>query len=243
MVGESAVGLQKLAAGDIRSQRSQHLAGIETAGAVARVHHNVEALQGPGVLSGAHTLLDGAAQPGSVVLHIAAGLGGTGNLLGGMGTLLGQLQNLSDVRSVQAPCRGEELQAVAVIGMMAGSDLHGAVTGQVQRGPEHGGRGGQSAIQHLDPILCEHPLQRGTDPVSADPGVVTNGHFQTRGLLLQMTLHPHQKRRRDGLNDFIREVDRLAGNSLHCYSSNICTTFQLFVFHTTHPFSRILASL
>ena len=49
-------------------------------------------------------------------------------------------------RGVQAPFPGEELQAVAVPGVVAGGNLHRAVAGQILGGPEHGGRGSQTAV-------------------------------------------------------------------------------------------------
>ena len=82
MVGEHAVGLEKLAAGDVRTQGSQHVGGVEAPGPVARVHHDVEALEGVVIVPGVYTFFDDVPKGGGVGGHVVHRLPAAGELLG-----------------------------------------------------------------------------------------------------------------------------------------------------------------
>ena len=102
MVGETAVRIQKLAAGNIRPERLEHRAGIKAARSIAGVHHDMKALQRPLPIS--YSIHDQTAQAGGVSCHIRGFFHRAGRFFlksGGTAAILGIGQDFPDVGAFQ----------------------------------------------------------------------------------------------------------------------------------------------
>lgn len=143
MVGETAVGLEELAAGDVCAERFQHLRRIKAPRTVAGIHHNVHAGQRLFLLCRTKRVTDPAAQPGGILRHVVGFLHATGRIARYKIPILRELQDLFDFRTFQAAgntgigYRAEKFQTVAVKGVVARRDLNRSVTAKIHRRHKH----------------------------------------------------------------------------------------------------------
>ena len=234
MVGEAAVRLQIPAAGDIGPQRRQHLVGIKAAGAVARVHSDLKSLQGPLCFFHMYPPADDLPQVGGIGLHMVTGEhAAPGGFLRGF-PLLCPGEDLFHIRGVQTALPGEELQPVAVPGVVAGGDLHGGGAGQVQHCHEHGGRGGQAAIVHRNAPGNKHILQGSGDPFAGKAGIVAQSDVRPGRRAAQVLFHPAQKAPGHAAHGIIRKAHRFTRIVFHGGTANIRAALQRFPVRIQH---------
>ena len=120
VVGEQAVGVEVLAALNVRAQRRQHALGEEPARAVARVHHDALARQRPLAARLPADEVRKALCIGHQIVHTLH--------LGLRGRNVVHLQrDVLDLRRLQPALCGDELHAVALEGQVRGRDHDGAV--------------------------------------------------------------------------------------------------------------------
>ena len=177
VVGEAAVGIQELAALDLRAQLLQE-AGVEAARAVARIHDHMQAqqrLQALVVQALAHHSGQGGGVGGEEV-HLLDQRIGNLHLRGG-------LDQLPHAGGVQAALAGDELEAVLLRGMVAGGDHDGAVgpQGFLHADHEHRGRGAQTAVQHVAVRRLHAPDQRLLQARPGGAGIVAHGQLELVG--------------------------------------------------------------
>ena len=198
VVGEMAVRIEELAALGLRAQRFEE-ARVEAARAVARVHHDVQAEQRT-----KRVVLKALAH------HLGQTLGVDGQKVAGLHQPLGQrhvdggIQDLSDVLALETALAGDQLEAVLVPGMMTGGnhDRAVAVGFRLDGGDEHGGRGTQSAVQHVavggSQALDQSLLQLG----AGQAGIMSHGDGQLVGGGIVLFRQPQRKGVADAFGGF-----------------------------------------
>ena len=123
-----AIRLQKLAACHIGSQGGQHLLGIKSAHAIARVHNDVVTAQGALIIIRIYAAANHIPQRSGIVVHetdffhLACCIGRAFLLI------LRKKEDRFDIRALQAAPAGKKFQAVALPWVMAGCDLHSCIT-------------------------------------------------------------------------------------------------------------------
>ena len=234
VVGKHPVGIEIDGAGRIGSQRLQHSAGVKAAGAVARVHNDMKALERVVIIFGVDAALDDIAQVRAVARHIVRLLHRALVRISGRFVRLRVLQQGDDVAVVKAAVAGKELQPVAVEGVVRSGDLYRRVTAEVHRGHEHRGGGHHPAVVYLHARLEEGVDHYAGDALAGDAAVAADRHRHLVALLAHLLLCPEEKARSHARDLFVGQVDFFAGHAFAAHAADVGTALQNLIFFIQH---------
>ena len=182
VVREVSVGVEVAAARGVCAERGEDAPREESARTVARVDDDVHARER--LFLSAECCADFLDE----VLAVAANEVKFQHVVEGAVRLLGLCsvgEDLLDVLLVRAARSGEEFQPIAVVGEVARGDHDGAVRRRVLEDGrhEHGGGGGEDAVDAVCARVCEPREDAVLDGERGDARVVADGDLQFLGLL------------------------------------------------------------
>ena len=225
MIGEIAVGVEKLTARSIRAQRFKHAFDVKGARAVSCVHDDFNAVKR---LVPAAFALNQPRQKIAVVRHIIvfyhfAFFGRHEFFFTGS-----KLENFFYLTALESARRQEKLKAVFIARVMRSGnhDRSGSFGRGEFRHHEHGRRRTQSAVKHRVTRVRKRLCRNFFYGRRRKARVATHSHGFTR----YSSLKPESERVHNGAHRLFGKIN-LASVTAKRGTAYVCTAFQFFQFH------------
>ena len=135
---------------------------------------------------------------------------------------------------ISAPSRKEEFQAVAVIGVMARGQLHRAVAAKIHRGHEHGGGGGQTAVEDRHAPGGQRSHNRVPQPGAGQPAVPAQGNGQRGGGLAGFTGQPAGEGGGQLFHHLVGQIEGLVLHTVQRHAANVGAAFKMLPIGSKH---------